>query len=121
MAAEASLGFGEVIGVDYGGRRWVVWRTESGDVAAASSRCPHQWADLADGFVDGEELVCAEHHWRFDTEGSAWKVNVRGRRDRKGRLEVLPVRRRDGYLEVGIRCDVGDPPEPGGSVAAFGG
>jgi len=31
-------------------------------------RCPHAGADLSKGWIDGNHLVCAKHHWRFDLE-----------------------------------------------------
>ena len=31
-------------------------------------KCPHEGADLANGWVDGHHLVCPKHNWRFDLE-----------------------------------------------------
>lgn len=92
---------GDAAGVDVGDEELVVWRTASGHLCAMDARCPHQWSYLgAEGFVDGEELVCAAHHWRFGVDGRGSKRNVFGRRDPKADIAVFPVRVRDGRVEV---------------------
>ncbi|MEC8999836.1 MAG: Rieske 2Fe-2S domain-containing protein [Actinomycetota bacterium] len=79
----------------------VVWTTASGVPCVSEARCPHQWSHLAhEGAVDGEEIVCVSHFWRFGTDGEGWKQNVNGRRDRKGDLEVLPCEVHDGAVWV---------------------
>ena len=71
--------------IELPGADLVVWRTATGVLAACDSRCPHQWSHLAgEGVVDGEELVCVSHFWRFDTEGHGSKLSMAGRRDPKG-------------------------------------
>jgi len=79
----------------------VVWVTASGVPCVSEARCPHQWSHLAhEGAVDGEELVCLTHFWRFGVDGEGWKQNVNGRRDRKGDLEVLPCVAHDGGIWI---------------------
>ena len=86
----------------------VVWRTHDGVVAACDARCPHQWSHLAaEGQVDGAELVCTAHFWRFDVDGTGTKLNVKGRRDVKGPVATHPVREHDGWIEIDL-----DPPDP---------
>ena len=81
----------------------VVWRTSSGRLAACDARCPHQWAHLgAAGVVDGEDLVCLSHGWRFDVDGAGSKLSATGRRDEKSPVDVVPIRERDGAIEVDI-------------------
>jgi cytochrome P450/nitrite reductase/ring-hydroxylating ferredoxin subunit len=43
----------------------VVVRTEQG-FKAYQGRCPHQGALLGEGEIEGRELVCRNHRWRFD-------------------------------------------------------
>jgi nitrite reductase/ring-hydroxylating ferredoxin subunit len=50
--------------------------------------------------VDGDELVCLTHFWRFDTEGRGSKLSMTGRRDPKGDVPPVRVRERDGRIEV---------------------
>ena len=79
----------------------VVWRTDLGEVCVMEARCPHQWSHLAqEGVVDGEELVCLAHFWRFSTSGQGWKENTNRRRDRKGDIDVHPSREIDGQIWI---------------------
>ena len=50
--------------------------------------------------VDGEELICLSHFWRFDTEGHGSKMAMNGRRDPKGDVATFAVREVDGRIEV---------------------
>lgn len=83
------------------GEDLVVWRGESGVPCVSEARCPHQWSHLgSEGVVDGDELVCLTHFWRFGPDGAGWKANANGRRDRKGDLAVLPCMEHDGAIWV---------------------
>ena len=80
----------------------VVWRSASGRLAACEARCPHQWAHLGWlGVVDGEVLVCRSHGWCFDVDGAGFKIGASGRRDEKSPAVPVPVRERDGRIEIG--------------------
>ena len=48
----------------------VLYRTESGEPVALDDRCPHRWAPLSEGQVEGEELRCPYHGMRFGTDGA---------------------------------------------------
>ena len=37
-----------------------------GDVTTTDEQCPHEGASLVAGEIDGDVVVCAMHHWRFD-------------------------------------------------------
>ena len=101
LVPAASVAPGAVVAVEVDGRRLAVWRCADGAIGAVDARCPHQWADLAQvGHVEGCELVCGSHGWRFDRDGRGTKVNVLGRRDRKGDADAVAVRERDGVVEA---------------------
>jgi nitrite reductase/ring-hydroxylating ferredoxin subunit len=95
---------GERTRVVLDGEDGVVWRTRDGRPAACAARCPHQWSDLADeGFVDGDELVCSAHGWRFTVDGTGSKVDVRGRRHVMAPVPSHPCRESDeAGVEVGL-------------------
>ncbi len=79
----------------------VVWRSTSGVLAACDARCPHQWAHLGSaGAVDGDELVCLSHFWRFDAAGTGTKLSAAGRRDEKSPVATFAVREIDGRIEL---------------------
>jgi len=51
------------------GEPLVLFRTACGQAAALGEVCPHRRMSLAAGTVEGDELVCAYHGWRFATGG----------------------------------------------------
>ena len=48
---------GHAIAVFWDGARWF----------AVDDACPHMGASLADGHLEGNELQCSWHEWRYDT------------------------------------------------------
>ncbi|MBC8195485.1 MAG: Rieske (2Fe-2S) protein [Acidimicrobiia bacterium] len=92
---------GEITGVSVEGDDLVAWRSLGGVPHVMEARCPHQWSHLAgEGAVDGEELVCLTHFWRFTGDGDGWKENVSGRRDRKGDIGVRACRELEGGIWI---------------------
>ena len=79
------------LAVDVDGDDFVVWRTEDGRVCSAPRYCPHLDHDLTEGYIDGDELVCAGHGWAFDGAGHTFKRNEFGRVDPKGEVAALRV------------------------------
>lgn len=93
--------------------RVAVWRTDDGAVSLLDDRCPHQWSSLAiAGDVEGCELVCTSHGWRFTVDGRASKRSILGRRDDKGTTVAWPVRESDGWIEAELDVPVREG-EPG--------
>lgn len=50
------------------GEEYVLWPTGDG-FSLADPFCPHRSAHLAGGWVDGDQLVCPYHGWRFGGDG----------------------------------------------------
>lgn len=101
VADDAEVAPGGRVAVHAGGQRLALWRTSSGRLVACDARCPHQWSDLVEeGAVDGDELVCRSHGWRFAADGTGTKVNVHGRRDAKADVAVHEIRVVDGRISV---------------------
>jgi phenylpropionate dioxygenase-like ring-hydroxylating dioxygenase large terminal subunit len=86
-----AVGPGAVRAVEVGGDDYVVWRGHDGRLRSVPRWCPHLDHDLADGYVEGDELVCPGHGWAFDGDGNAYKRNEFGRVDPKGTVETLVV------------------------------
>jgi nitrite reductase/ring-hydroxylating ferredoxin subunit len=85
------------------GREIVAWRGIDGVLQLSEARCPHQFVHLASsGTVDGCELVCTAHFWRFATSGSGTLRDSSGHREPVSPLKVFSaVERNDemwGYL-----------------------
>ncbi|MBD6617660.1 aromatic ring-hydroxylating dioxygenase subunit alpha [Komarekiella sp. 'clone 1'] len=60
---------GEVKPITILGRELVIYRGEDRRVIIFDAYCPHMGAHLAEGKVEGNELRCFFHHWKFDAEG----------------------------------------------------
>jgi len=88
------------LAVDVDGDEFVVWRARDGRVCSAPRYCPHLDHDLTEGYVDGDELVCAGHGWAFDGEGNTYKRNEFGRVDSKGRVPALRATDAGDELEL---------------------
>src|SRR5258708_11887733 len=53
------------LGAALGDQELVLIKSTAG-VRAFEGRCPHQGTLLAEGEIQGSELVCRAHGWRFD-------------------------------------------------------
>jgi phenylpropionate dioxygenase-like ring-hydroxylating dioxygenase large terminal subunit len=69
VLASAALGAGAVRRVTLLGQDVALWRGADGVARAWEDRCPHRGTRLSCGRVDGAQLVCAYHAWRFDGAG----------------------------------------------------
>ncbi|MDQ1449818.1 MAG: 5,5-dehydrodivanillate O-demethylase oxygenase subunit [Actinomycetota bacterium] len=83
---------GAIEAVEIDGHECVVWRGRSGRLGSGPRFCPHLDHDLAEGFVSGDELVCAGHGWAFDGAGHTYKRNEFGRADPKGTVIALTLK-----------------------------
>lgn len=70
----SSLAEGEVAEVLVGGEALVLCRVD-GVVHALDAVCPHAGGPLAEGDLDGHELVCPWHGWPFDVRTGACGVH----------------------------------------------
>ena len=103
VASSEAVPVGGVLGIEVADHEVVLWRTTSGELNACDARCPHQWAHLGSaGVVDGAELVCLSHFWRFDGTGSGSKLAMNGRRDEKSPITTHRVREVEGRIELSI-------------------
>jgi nitrite reductase/ring-hydroxylating ferredoxin subunit len=44
-------------------------------IYAIQNSCPHQNADLADGYIKEEKIYCPHHHWAFELATGAYSFN----------------------------------------------
>ncbi|AFZ23515.1 ring-hydroxylating dioxygenase, large terminal subunit [Cylindrospermum stagnale PCC 7417] len=64
-----NLRVGEVKPITIFGRDLVIYRGKDKRAITLDAYCPHMGAHLAEGKVEGNELRCFFHHWKFDAEG----------------------------------------------------
>jgi cholesterol 7-dehydrogenase len=65
---------GQVVEVDALGQKFAVFRGEDGEVGIVDVYCPHLNANLADGCVKGNDLICPFHAWGFNKNGQCTHV-----------------------------------------------
>jgi nitrite reductase/ring-hydroxylating ferredoxin subunit len=68
--ARKRVAVGTVIAARLGARRVAVARLGSGRLVVVADECPHDGGRISDGFVDGEQLVCARHGWQLEVRGN---------------------------------------------------
>ncbi len=52
----------------------VIFRGVSGKLNVLDAYCPHMGAHLAEGRVEGEEIRCLFHYWKFNGEGQCTDI-----------------------------------------------
>jgi phenylpropionate dioxygenase-like ring-hydroxylating dioxygenase large terminal subunit len=75
----------------------VIYRTAAGAATALQDRCPHRFAPLSLGKVQGEELECGYHGLRFNGAGVC-SHNPHGPIPGKARVRSYPVTERFGFI-----------------------
>ena len=66
------------------------------NIYAIQNRCPHQNADLADGYLKEGKVYCALHHWAFDITTGAYSFNP------NVSLQTFDVKIENGKIYIGI-------------------
>lgn len=69
VARSKDLSPGAVLSGELAGRPYVLYRADSGRLAALDAHCPHMGTHLRHGKVIGEQLRCPLHHFRLDAAG----------------------------------------------------
>lgn len=95
------IAVGETKALYYFGRHLVAWRDESGEAHVQDAFCPHLGAHLGHGGkVEGCEIVCPFHGWKFDAEGCNTHIPYSDGVNRKGKVFTYPVIERNGAVFV---------------------
>ncbi|HIF99621.1 MAG TPA: aromatic ring-hydroxylating dioxygenase subunit alpha [Myxococcales bacterium] len=98
-AYSSELAAGEVRILNFFGREWVLYRTESGQACLIDPHCVHLGAHLGHGGeVVGENIRCPFHHWEFGVGGSCTKIPYAGRIPSRAQLAHHEVVERNGLI-----------------------
>jgi nitrite reductase/ring-hydroxylating ferredoxin subunit len=71
-------------------------------IYAFQNNCPHQNADLAEGYIKDGKVYCNLHHWAFDLKTGAYAFNS------NMQLNTYDVRVEDEVILVGIEFPESD-------------
>ena len=77
-------------------RRTIALFLHKNKIYALQNNCPHQNADLADGYIRDKKIYCSMHHWAFDLDTGAYSFNP------KIFLKTFDVKIKDDLIFVGI-------------------
>lgn len=88
---EIEEGRGRAVAVE--GREIAIFNL-GGEFHAIDNTCPHRGASLGEGRLEGEEVVCPAHGWRFNVKT--------GRIPMAGTVGVHPIRIEGDRILVGL-------------------
>lgn len=86
---------GTAVKVELNGQEVALYNVD-GKFFATSNICPHQGGPLAEGMLEGCNVVCPWHAWVFDVTTGASPVNPRAK------IPCYPVKVEGKDLMVGI-------------------
>jgi phenylpropionate dioxygenase-like ring-hydroxylating dioxygenase large terminal subunit len=104
------LAVGDAKAAFYFDRHLVIWRDDSGEAHVQDAFCPHLGAHLGHGgVVEGCEIRCPFHGWKFNAEGANTDIPYAERTNQKGRLVTYPVVERNGAILAWYHPQGADP------------
>lgn len=86
--------------------RWIcempiaLYRDESGKPVALHNRCPHRWAPLHRGTIEGDNLTCPYHGFQFAPSGQCVNVPTQDKTPTAIRVRSFPVEERHGFIWI---------------------
>ena len=94
-----ALAPGEVKPITYFGRDLALWRGEDGNAHVVDAHCPHLGAHLAyGGRVEGDNLRCPFHAWRFGADGICNEIPYAKRIPTKAKLVAWDTCEANGFV-----------------------
>lgn len=56
------------------GSRLLAFADDTGKISVLDAHCPHMGADLSQGTLEGNRVVCPFHHWKFEGSGRCVEI-----------------------------------------------
>lgn len=99
IAWSRDLETGEVKPLHYFGRDYVIFRGEDGNAILLDAHCPHLGAHLGyGGRVEGNDIICPFHAWRFGASGRCVEVPYASRIPPRAAVKAHCVREHSGMV-----------------------
>ena len=101
-AFSEEIGRGQISGQTIARKPILLWRDESGRVAAFDNRCVHKRMPLSDGRLRNGQLECSYHGLCYDHSGACVSVPAHpdGSIPAQAKLRPYPVIEQDGMIWV---------------------
>ncbi|UNT00550.1 aromatic ring-hydroxylating dioxygenase subunit alpha [Streptomyces tubbatahanensis] len=93
------------------GQKLVVWAASDGTLNVLDAYCRHMGGDLSRGTVEGDDIACPFHAWRWGGDGRCTRVPYARRVPLRARTAAFPTVRQDGLLFVWNDPEGKPPPE----------
>jgi 3-ketosteroid 9alpha-monooxygenase subunit A len=101
---------GEIKNIDALGRRFVVFRGDSGKAGALDAHCPHLGAHLGvGGTVVGDTIRCPFHGWQWNGQGQCTAIPYAERIPPGARARNWPVDEINGHIFIWHHANNGEP------------
>ena len=111
---------GKPHGVYAFGGKLVVWQGADGELHALDSYCRHMGGDLSQGTVQGDNLACPFHGWRWGGNGKCQEIPYARRVPPRARTTSWLTLERNGHLFVWHDPE-GNPPPDDVTIPVFDG
>jgi 3-ketosteroid 9alpha-monooxygenase subunit A len=111
---------GKPHGVYAFGGKLVVWQGADGELHALDSYCRHMGGDLSQGTVQGDNLACPFHGWRWGGNGKCQEIPYARRVPPRARTKSWLTLERNGHLFVWHDPE-GNPPPDDVTIPVFDG
>ena len=79
-------------------RQLVAFRTADGQAVVMAASCSHMGADLGCGRVEGRQIVCPFHGWRYGPDGTCTSIPGTQEIPAFARQKTYPTVERNGYV-----------------------
>jgi 4beta-methylsterol monooxygenase len=93
---------GQVREVVFWGKSFAIFRGSDGRARALENRCAHRQLKLSLGQVEGCQLSCSYHGWKYDESGKCVHIghSLFGHKMPNVRVEAFPVQERYGVIFI---------------------
>jgi phenylpropionate dioxygenase-like ring-hydroxylating dioxygenase large terminal subunit len=79
---------------------FVVYRGEDDQIRIMDAYCPHMGAHLCDGFVEGNNIRCPFHYWKYNSSGECIEIPAQADVKNISKLKVYPHSEQYGLIWI---------------------
>ena len=97
-------------GIEAFGTKLVIWQGADGSLKVLDAYCRHMGGDLSQGTVQGDNVACPFHSWRWGGDGKCQQIPYARRVPPRARTRAWPTLVVDGQLFVWNDPEGNPPP-----------